>query len=128
VILAWASAVVITLTPFDWAPERRPFGWTPFLSYYNRTSGTTVSHVVELMLAFFPVGFAVTSARIGKTSIVAVTTIALLCAVTVEYLQGWTVTRIPDVSDGFAMVLGAWMGAYMAGPARSRFIAAVGLS
>ena len=45
-------------TPFEVAAARRPFTRAPCCNYYERTSLATVSHTLELVLLYFPVGFA----------------------------------------------------------------------
>jgi hypothetical protein len=51
------AVAVQMLSPFEWAPAYRGFSWFPFLGYYTRTTFETLSHVIELALAYFPLGF-----------------------------------------------------------------------
>jgi glycopeptide antibiotics resistance protein len=120
ILLAWIAAAFIMLTPFDWAETRRPFGTLPFDSYYRRASGATVSHVVELVLAFFPIGFAVARV-VPRWRMPAAVAAGLVLVWPLEYLQGWTASRVPDVTGPLVGVLGASLGAWMGGPIRHRF-------
>jgi VanZ family protein len=111
IALSVLATAGLLLTPFELASAWRPFGLMPFLGYYQYTSGQTVSHVVELMLAFLPIGYAWTSVSVqpGYRFLIAV----VLMAGTLEYLQGWIVGRYPDVTDVMMMTLGALAGAWM---------------
>lgn len=111
---SWAGAGVMVLAPFTLAPERRPMEWVPFLTYYQYTTGQTVSHVVELLLAFLPIGFALACVTPGPRRWLSSAGVALPLAIILEYLQGWIVGRYPDVSDIMVMTLGAVVGSWLA--------------
>ena len=111
VVAAWLASAVMILSPFTSAPEHTPIGWVPFLTYYRYTSTQTVSHVLELMLAFFPVGYVLAVARVGWPGIAGV---AVMLASVLEYLQGWIAGRYPDITDVMVMTLGAVIGAWTA--------------
>ena len=117
------ATAVLMLSPFAVAPARTPFEWTPFLSYYRYTSGQTFSHVFELALAFFPIGFAVARIAAGAGRWMATAATALLLASVLEYLQGWIVGRVPDVTDVAMLLLGALAGAWVGGPGWHAFVA-----
>ena len=51
------GAALLMLSPFVIAPEYRQVRWLPFFGYYENTTFGTLSHVVELLLLYFPVGF-----------------------------------------------------------------------
>ena len=107
---AVASALMMW-SPFELSDHYRGFGWFPFLGYYTRTTFETLSHVIELALLYFPLGFCVAfwpgSRRVVATAAVA----TLLIAVPVEYGQGWFIGRYPDISDVGVSLAGAWIGA-----------------
>jgi glycopeptide antibiotics resistance protein len=121
--LWWSGVFVLTvvgvamqqLSPFTLADDAQPFQWIPFLNYYAFTSGQTVSHSTELLLAYFPLGFAfaLASRRRRKRFHVVVGT-ALMIAAPVEYLQGYVGGRFPDVTDIALSIAGAWLGAWTA--------------
>lgn len=118
----WVAAAMQMLSPFSWAASRGPFEWFPFLAYYEFTSNQTVSHVIELSLMFFPVGFLL--ALVNPTTPLWVGTIVTLLVLDVplEYAQGWVAGRFPDVTDIGVAVLGGLAGAWVgrAGFARYR--------
>jgi VanZ family protein len=93
----------------------RRFQWVPFLNYYAFTTGQTVSHSAELLLSYFPLGFALAVAvRRGVSRFALVTTLALTIAVPVEYSQRFVGDRFPDVTDIGLSVVGAWLGMWIA--------------
>jgi len=103
-------------------------GWFPFLGYYSHTTFETLSHVVELMLLYFPLGFwmgttsrAETTSGVdflgGATSAALLTT--FLIAAPIEYAQGWVIGRYPDITDVALSLAGAWLGV-RAGLSKSR--------
>ena len=125
VVLAWAGGAMILLSPFDWAESRRPFGLAPFFGYYSRSFDQALSHVIEVALAFFPIGFAI--ARVTPRSMAWLSALvsAFLLAWPLEYLQAWTLTRVPDVTDVGVAMLGALTGAWTGSAVRDRFTAAI---
>ena len=87
------------------------FGWFPFFGYYTHTTFETVSHVCEILLLYFPLGFCacqVMRSRVSATLASVALTMAI--AVPVEYAQGWFVGRYPDVTDVSLSVVGAIFG------------------
>ena len=121
IVLAWVAAAIFLLTPFEWMEVRRPFHWLPFEGYYRQSSATTVSNVIEIIMAFFPVGFVLARARRGSIAwpLVAALTVAMMWPL--EFLQGWTRDRVPDVTGIGIAVLGSLLGTWMAGPVREQF-------
>jgi glycopeptide antibiotics resistance protein len=121
--LVWSGVLALTavgvamqqLSPFTLADDSRAFQWIPFLNYYDFTSGQTVSHSAELLLAYFPLGFVFAlSARRRRHRFRAVFAAALMIAVPVEYLQMFIGGRFPDVTDVALSVGGAWLGGWAA--------------
>jgi len=104
------------LSPFDVVAGRvRYFQWMPFRNYYDFTTGQTVSHSAELLLAYLPLGFAF-ALIIGKrlARVGAISALALIIAVPVEYLQRFVGDRFPDITDIGLSVAGAWLGMWIA--------------
>ena len=78
------------------------FGWFPFLGYYSHTTFETLSHVIELMLLYFPLGFWMGQSDHSPgpgDAWLARWPLTFAIAAPIEYLQGWVVGRYPDVSD-----------------------------
>lgn len=109
--LTGIAAAIQMLSPFEIAAEYRGFAWFPFAAYYNRTTFETLSHVIELALAYFPLGFCIPlGIDSPRRALLVVLGTALAIAVPIEYLQGWVVGRYPDVSDIGLSLAGAWAG------------------
>jgi len=106
------SACLAMLSPFTVARSRQAFSWFPFLGYYGSKWFPTVSHVIEVMLLYFPFGFCLGMARRRRSTAMLALMTALLLATGIEYLQSWIVGRYADVTDvacsGFGCLLGAW--------------------
>lgn len=121
--LWWMGTLVLTmvgmamqqLSPFKPVDDPRSFQWIPFLNYYTLTSSETVSHSAELLLGYFPLGFAfalVTRRR--RNRVRAAIAAALMIAAPVEYLQAYIGGRYPDITDVALSLAGAWLGAWTA--------------
>jgi len=104
------------LSPFDVVRNGfRPFQWMPFRNYYDFTTGQTVSHSAELLLAYLPLGFALALwIRTPSTRVAVVSAVALIIAAPVEYLQRFIGGRFPDITDIGLSVAGAWLGMWIA--------------
>jgi VanZ family protein len=117
-LVALATAVgagMLMFTPFQWADAHLPFRWMPFLGYYQHTTFETVSHVVELVLLYFPLGFCVGHVmQSPNRAALAVLALVVAMAIPIEYLQGWFVGRIPDVTDTALSAAGGWFGVWAA--------------
>jgi glycopeptide antibiotics resistance protein len=109
------GATIMVLNPFSWASRFQPMEWIPFLSYYEFTSVQTVSHVVELMAAYAPLGFAVAAAGVARP-LATGALMTFVLATPLEYLQGWVAGRHPDVTDIGVSLLGGLIGAWLGGP------------
>jgi len=107
------AAIPFYLQPFTLAPAYGSIALMPFLAYYEYTSMQTISHVLDLMLIYAPIGFAIvwTRGRLGLTS--AAIVIGIVAAV-LEYSQGWIAGRYPDVTDFGVAMLGGVCGAALA--------------
>jgi glycopeptide antibiotics resistance protein len=115
VAMTVAGVALQMLSPFQWASAYRGFSWFPFLGYYTRTTFETLSHVIELALAYFPLGFClVLGAASRRRAVVLALALTMLICVPIEYLQGWVVGRYPDISDVGFSLLGAWIGCRLA--------------
>jgi len=121
-ILTAIGVAMQQLSPFTIGPAERAFQWIPFLNYYEFTTSETVSHSAELLLACFPLGFALGLAidRRGAR-LVAIVAATLAIAVPVEYGQRVIGGRYPDITDIALSVVGAWFGAWAATEGRRRF-------
>jgi VanZ family protein len=111
-----AGAALQMLSPFEMTDQPRSVQWVPFMNYYEVTTSVTLSHALELMLIYFPLGFCFTmaSTRSARSVTVGVIVIALAIAVPIEYFQGWIVGRYPDVTDPCLSALGGWVGVWTA--------------
>jgi glycopeptide antibiotics resistance protein len=122
----WFAALVVgvavgaamqMLTPFEVSPAYHSFGWFPFFGYYEHTTFEAVSHVFEILLLYFPLGFCACQV-IRSRAHATVVSVALTLAIAgpVEYAQGWFVGRYPDVTDValsvVAVIFGVLAGSY----------------
>jgi glycopeptide antibiotics resistance protein len=120
----WIGAALQMLTPFTVAAVHHPFNWMPFYNYYERTSFETISHTIELMLFYIPLGFWLPMVFRTRWQVYAVAFGASLAiAFPLEYMQGWIVGRYPDVTDVAVATLGALLGAWAGGAGWKRFLA-----
>ena len=55
------SVLTDSIRLFEVAPAYAPFSWLPFQGYYGFTTFQTLSHVMELWLLYFPLGFTMAS-------------------------------------------------------------------
>ena len=112
-VLTVVAAVPFYLEPYVIAPRRSAVQLMPFLAYYEFTSLQTVSHVLDLMLIYAPIGFALewTGRRNGLARAAA---LCCVMACFLEYAQGWIVGRFPDLTDVGMAVLGGITGALIA--------------
>jgi glycopeptide antibiotics resistance protein len=109
------AAAMEMLSPFEIAHDRRLFNWLPFMGYYAFTTFQTLSHVLEIWLLYFPLGFG--CGLVVKKPVPAMVTagiVTFVIAAPVEYGQGWIVGRYPDVTDIAMSVVGGWLGAWAA--------------
>jgi len=105
------GAAMQMLTPFEVSPAYHSFGWFPFFGYYEHTTFETVSHVFEILLLYFPLGFCACQViRSRAHATLASIALTLAIAVPVEYAQGWFVDRYPDVTDAALGVVAAIFG------------------
>jgi VanZ family protein len=105
------GAAMQMLTPFEISPAYQSFGWFPFFNYYQHTTFETVSHVFEILLLYFPLGFCACQVMRSRAhATVASIVLALAIAVPIEYAQGWFVGRYPDVTDAVLGVVAAIVG------------------
>ena len=107
-----ASAAISALGPFEIGEERQAFTWFPFLGYYGNNWFPAVSHVIEMMLIYFPFGFALGVARASGSAVRAALTMVVVAAAGIEYAQSWFVGRYPDVTDVAFHALGAVLGVW----------------
>jgi VanZ family protein len=105
------AAAMQQLSPFDVAPSRRAFSLMPFLGDYEHTTFDALSHVLELLLLYAPLGF-LYGTRMAPTrrALLAALVATLAIAWPVEWLQGWVVGRYPDLTDIAMSLAGAWLG------------------
>jgi len=116
-IIAWTfvAAAVSMLAPFKRAGTPTPFNWMPFLSAYEFTTASNVSHVIEVVLLYVPVGAAFAWVRPRSvTSYAAASVLAAAMQSPLEYLQAWIPGRHPDITDILLAALGAGLGVWAA--------------
>jgi VanZ family protein len=107
-----AAAAMQMLSPFTLASDYRPMSWFPFIGYYTRTTFETLSHVIELALIYFPMGFWIGSSGVERRRAMWMAAgAALVIAVPIELLQGYISDRYPDISDIALSLAGAATGA-----------------
>jgi len=111
VVLTVLAAVPFYLQPFAIGAHYESMALIPFLAYYEFTTLQTVSHVIDLLLIYAPIGFAVQWDRGTSAVSIRVALVALLIAGPLELTQGWIVGRFPDVTDIAMAVLGGLIGA-----------------
>jgi glycopeptide antibiotics resistance protein len=111
VLMTAFAAGLQMLSPFDWVSTYRGFSWFPLYGYYQRTTFETLSHVVELALAYFPLGYCLTYGALSpRRALVLSLALTLAIAAPIEALQGWVAGRYADGSDVAVGLLGAWAG------------------
>jgi len=111
VIMTIVAVAMQQLSPFELAPAYRGFSWYPFFGYYAHTTFETLSHVIELALAFFPLGFCLSLGADSRgRALLAALVLTLAISAPIEYLQGWVNGRYPDISDIGLSLAGAWVG------------------
>lgn len=105
------AAALQMLTPFDWVADYRGFNWLPLYGYYQRTTFETLSHVIELALAYFPMGYCLTlGAGAPRRALFATLGLTIAIAAPIEAAQGFVAGRYADGSDIAVGLLGAWAG------------------
>ena len=86
VVLTVAAAAIELLSPFEIVTVQQPFSWFPFLGYYRSNWFPALSHLIEVLLVYVPLGFCA-GLRSGRvTTIWRVTTGALVLGLLIEYL------------------------------------------
>lgn len=114
VALTVVAASIELLSPFQVVDIRQPFSWFPFLGYYRTNWFPALSHLIEVLLVYVPLGFCA-GLRDGRSSTVwRVTTGALVLGLLIEYLQSWVIGRYADVTDVACSGLGAALGVWLA--------------
>ena len=125
VAMTIVSAALQMLSPFQMSDHFQTMGWFPFFGYYTHTTFETLSHVVEIGLLYFPLGYWTGSPTVAASEASVwrrwVWGIALALAISgpVEYAQGWVVGRYPDITDVLLSLAGASLGVW-AGLVKSR--------
>jgi VanZ family protein len=109
------AAAMQMWSPYEFAETRRPFSWLPFLPYYESNWFPILSHSIELMLLYFPIGFAVglVSSSPWRAATAAIVATVAIC-IPVEYVQSWIVTRYASVTDLVMSVAGGIAGIWAA--------------
>jgi VanZ family protein len=120
----WIGAALQMLSPFTVAAVHHPLVvWMPFYTYYQHTSFLTISHTIELMLFYVPLGFWMPMVFRTRWQVYAVAFgVSFVIAFPLEYMQGWIVGRYPDITDVAVATLGALLGAWAGGEGWKRFL------
>ena len=105
------AAVPFYLQPFAVVGAHQPMALFPFLGYYAFTTLQTLSHVIDLLLIYAPIGFAIQWARKSSNESARAVIWAVVIALPLEYGQGWIAGRFPDITDVGMAGLGALIGA-----------------
>jgi glycopeptide antibiotics resistance protein len=117
-LVLWAAtaggASLQMLSPFQLIAVHQPLRWMPFANYYAHTTFETLSHVFELTLIYFPLGFVAALRDRSVSRIFAAVIAATLIALPLEYLQGWIAGRYGDITDVGVALLGALAGVWAA--------------
>ena len=117
-VVVWCAtglgAGLQALSPFEIAATHRPVMWLPFVNDNERTSFEMISHSVELVLTYVPLGFSVAMVSGRRWATWIALAAALLIAAPLEYLQGWMIGRHGDVTDVAIAGLGAVIGVRLA--------------
>jgi glycopeptide antibiotics resistance protein len=114
-VATFISAALSTWSPFQLTAERQPFAWVPFLGYYGTNWFPAVSHVMELMLTYFPFGFLMVWTRAARSPELVSAALVAVAAWGIEYGQSWFVGRHPDITDIAFSVVGGIVGAWLGG-------------
>src|SRR5262249_5285178 len=77
---------------------------------YEHTTFGGLSHAIELMLTYFPLGFVFGWAFSPKRALGWSLILTFAIATPIEFLQGWIVGRYPDITDIAISVVGAGFG------------------
>ncbi len=120
-LATFVGAATQQLSPFEIAAVHKPFELMPFLSDYKHTTFETLSHVIELVLLYAPLGFVSQRLLPGRRPLWLVLGATLAIAWPIEWGQGWIVGRYPDVTDLAVSLAGAWLGV-RAGTASREFV------
>jgi len=119
VVATAGGAAMQMLSPFESAAVENQLQWLPFMNYYEVTTFATLSHALELMLIYFPLGFCFARLRIKSAgTAVVVVVIVMAIAIPIEYLQRFIAGRQPDVTDPGLSVLGGWFGVWVGSRSR----------
>ena len=128
---AWLACLVVatgigsglqSLSPFEIAATPRFRQWIPFMNHYSHTTFDGLSHVIEMALIYFPLGFCLPRLPpAAKHPTIWAVGLTILLAVPIEWMQGWIVGRYPDVTDIAIGACGAWFGVWVATVGRSAF-------
>lgn len=113
VAMTVCAAALQMLSPFEIADRFHTMGWFPFLGYYTHTTFETLSHVIEIGLLYFPLGYwtGTTSPEKARSFGLGVG-LTLAIAGPIEYAQGWIVGRYPDITDVALSLVGASLGVW----------------
>jgi glycopeptide antibiotics resistance protein len=118
IVATWLAAGLMLLKPLTFSSTQQAIQYTPFLDYVRPSPESMVSHVVELTLAFLPIGFSLGMVVRRSRIWVATAVISSVLAVVLEYTQSWVIGRYSDITDAGVLVLGALAGAWASLPAR----------
>jgi len=117
----FAGAAISNWSPFQLTRQGASFSWFPFLGYYDNNWFPAVSHVIELMLIYFPFGFVLAWLRRPRDAAARAAAIVATAAIVVEYGQTWFAGRHPDVTDAAFSIVGAVLGTWCGGPGAALF-------
>jgi glycopeptide antibiotics resistance protein len=120
------SAAFIILSPFHFVGQYHGFNWIPFLPYYEQTSFVALSNFIEGALLYGPMGFILKHLFPEERWVPLLAAgAALAVSLPMEYLQGWTPDRFPDLTSVLSALCGAISGVIANSSGRHQFDAFV---
>ncbi len=107
------SAIIFSLSPFQFVMQERTMNWVPFLPYYEITTFVALSNFIESMLIYFPMGFILQYFSKERPAYLKSLFIAFVICFPLEYSQQWIAGRYADITDVFGALAGALTGVVM---------------
>ena len=109
---SWFGAAMQMLSPFELDRARRGLSWLPFRSVAESNPAATVSHAIELLLVYVPVGITLACwfRFPRRRNIWSSLAIVAVMQAPIELTQGLIAGRYPDITDVLFAVAGGFAG------------------